>query len=741
MRSKTIVLLLLAALLAPLAAAGCSSGPTVPVAEAGGTNMVAKSWGRYFQVYDGTWKGMLVKGVDIGASMPGHYFGELSITKSQYLRWMDEISAMKANTILVYTLLKPDFYKALLQYNKAHPDRRLWLIQEFWPSDQGVGNNLYLESFVSGYQKEMILDTSAVLGKANIGERRGLAWGKYTANVMPYVLGIVVGRELTMEEVRETDQRNGSITGFQGGFVRTSQVATPTETWCARMADMAAARFKTLGWSVPVGFVSWPTLDPLVHPTEGTPDKPKYNEADDSRVLDPRHLAPGPSSVAGFFGMYQVYPYYPEFMYREPAYASYTDSQGVLRYGGYLKDFMKIHPDYPAIIGEYGLPTSVSNAHQQPEGLSQGGIDEDQQGIQLSRMFRAIVREGYAGGLLFEWSDEWAKKNWTVMPYMVPFDRHILWHNITDPEQCFGLLSYEDATSPPAGLHGVWKNPEPGGSGRISAAYARADASCLYLGFETEDASALLPEKKSNLALYVGISTLGRGHGTVNLPVNGVPSLPTGVEFLLKVSSAESLLLNVPDYSRASSKFWAAPSRDPSFEHIIYITNRAQQASDGTILPAIYYDQSVLKYGDFSRGNSQFDSLGNWFVDPVKKMVVVRLPWTIVNVSDPSSNQVIFDLVKDLPPGPAGLRVMQNDYLDTMKTPGFQFFAALTDGADLKDIGPRGNGTSSFLTSAKVFNWRGWESPSYVERLKSSYRFLQATYGSFSGGVPPTPQP
>jgi len=735
---KILLCLLLLAVLLP----GCGSAGGASTARVGGVTMVSRTSGRYFEVYDGSWQGHLVKGVNIGASMPGHWFGELSITQDMYMRWMEEISRMHTNTILVYTLLDPAFYAALDNFNSSHPDKRLWLIQQVWPNDEGNHNNLYTTSYVTTYKNEIKLCSEALMGKANIAERAGESWGKYTRNVMPYVLGIIVGRELTTAEVRETDANNPEKAGYNGRFVQTARSASAIEAWCAEMADTVATSISSYGWQVPIGYVSWPTLDPMVHPTENTVSLPKSNEVDDSQVLDPRHLGPGPDSKAGFFGVFQIYPYYPEFMYRQPSYAQYNDSQGILRFGGYLKEFMNYLPAYPALVGEFGLPTSVSCAHQQPEGLSQGDINETTQGSELSRLFRAAVREGYAGGLVFEWADEWAKRSWTTMAYMVPFDRHLLWHNVTDPEQCFGVMAFESKGQPSKKLKLLWRNTSGiQGAGRIQAAYTYSDDAFVYLAFDIKGASGLLTGSKTRMALNVGISVLGKGHGTTRLPVAGLPDLPTGAEFLLQIKGDSSSLLNRPDYSRATSKFWAASSTDTVFEPVVYIINREQISTDGTIFPIIWTNQSKLKYGNFNRGSSQFDSLGNWYVDEAGSRVVVRLPWGLLNVSDPSSNRVILDVTRGFPPGPAGMRNMSQDTLDTVQTPGFQFFASTTQDGSLADYGPRQPGSDGFDTASHEYTWRGWNSPSYDERLKLSYTYMQKTYGSFNSTVPPIPQP
>jgi len=728
-------------LLAVLAGAGCSGGTDPSVTTVNGVKMVARANGRYFQVYNkGAWNWHVAKGANIGASMPGHWFGELAIPKKTYARWLDQIGSMGANNILVYALIDPGFYQALVEYNRAHPDRRIWLIQQVWPNDENAPGNLYQPAYANAYEKEIELDVDALMGKANIGERTGLAWGKYTVNVMPYVLGMLIGRELQTTEVKATDEQNPQKTTFQGRFAQTTPVASPMESWVAEMADTLAARMRHYGWDAPVGFVSWPTLDPLVHPTENTPGFPKSREVDDSQVLDPRHLGPGPEQASGFFGMYQIYPYYPEFMYRQPSYAQYTDSQGVLRYGGYLKEFMSVLPEYPALVGEYGLPTSVSCAHQQPEGLSQGDITEQAQGKELVRLYEAILREGYAGGLVFEWADEWAKRNWVTMSYMVPFDRHVLWHNVTDPEQCFGILTFLSGKQvKAANMKQVWKNPSAGtANGSINAMYADSDEAFLYLAFDVKGADNLLPEKNTGMTLNVGISTLGKGHGTVKLPVDGLPLLPRGVELLLQINGQQSLLLNTPDYSRAASHFWAAPSTDPTFEHVKYVTNREQVALDGTYFPTIVTDQSILKYGVFDRSSPQFNSLGNWYIDKPTGRLLVRLPWGLINVTDPSSNQVIYDTSRQLPPGPAGMRNLALGELGTMKTPGFLFYAATSLSGKLSDYGPRQAGSTTFAGKVSPYTWRGWETATTREAFKQSYPYLKGVYTGTAGTqVPP----
>jgi hypothetical protein len=715
-------------------AAGKNAGPAKPAPppdtskdffSAAGTRLAARTAGRYFEVYrGGKWERMLVKGVNIGASVPGRWFGEVAASREQYKKWLEQISAMNANTVRVYTLLSPDFYAALADFDRANPGRRLWLIQEIWPPDTIPGNDLFSASYEDEYRREIDLDLDALAGKASIQPRPGQAYGDFSSDVTPYLLGVLVGREIMTEEAKATDEANPGLRGFEGKYVRAEGSSSALETWLAQESDYVQGRLQEkYGIQVPVGFVSWPTLDPMDHPTELDPDdSTKKNKREDSQVMDPSHLRAGPGSKAGFFGAYHIYPYYPEFMYRDPAYASYRDAKGTLRYGGYLKHFMSVLPAYPQLIAEFGIPTSLAALRINPDGLSQGMIEEKQQGQFISRMMRAIVKEGYAGGIVFEWADEWAKRSWGNIMYMLPQERHIYWHNVMDPEQNFGLMAEDPAHKPFSGRTAVWK-AAPGKKSLLTALYADSNEEYLFLELDLKRdmAAALLPGSGGSSELFIALDTLGDGHGTVRLPVKGLPALSSGAEFLVRVSAADGArFLARPDYNRGVSKFAAAPASDDVFEEISYPVTREikDPRKDAPLFPALRTSDSRLVYGVFDPASPLYNSRANWNLDAAAGKFYLRLPWTLLNVSDPSSNTVICDASA----GPAGLREPGDSFppLRTQKTPGFRFYSALTAGGALADFQPRDG--AAFRAGQGPYLWRGWDQPAYRDRLKGSYR-------------------
>jgi hypothetical protein len=303
-----------------------------------------------------------------------------------------------------------------------------------------------------------------------------------------------------------------------------------------------------------------------------------------------------------------------------------------------------------------------------------------------------------------------------------------------DPEQNFGIMAYDSDRTTTKNASKYWKSKGTPGAGTqgITGIKVNYDEGFTYLEIALNGllAGELEPGSGSDLELDVGIDTIGRKNGTVNLPVEGLPDLPGGVEFLLRINAKDgALLLARPDYNRGDTRFMAAPAADPQFVHIQLLVNRVQVNSiDGTLFPGQYTDDSVLRHGVFDPASKAYYSLGNWYVSSDGTRVFVRLPWLLLNVSDPSSLRVIHDDRTDLPQGPAAVRTqLGENALHTEKTNGFSFYAVTTRGGKLLDFQPR-QGNS--WAKAKKYIWPGWDTPTYHERLKQSYPEIKALFGA-----------
>lgn len=650
-----------------------------------------------FEVYkNNQWQGIFTKGVNIGAAEPGKWFTEFPEDKETYLHWFEMIGNMNANTIRVYTLLPPEFYSALKYYNETHEDKKLYLLQEIWPEENPKEGNYLDKAYEEEYIKEIELDIDAVHGNANIPKRSGRAYGFYTADVSDYILGYLVGRELEPEEVLNTNKLNGGYS-YKGEYLSSEEMASPSEGWLAMNCDYAL-KYENEKYNSqhPIAIVSWPTLDPVEHDSEWNVSGDKSLEYNDKVSVNINNIRREEKNQAGFFGAYHIYPNYPDFMNNEPKYDNYSDEEGRFRYGAYLKEFIEGHKKYPALVAEFGLATGMGNAHTSPDGYNHGGMTEKQQGDSIVRMMKAIKNEGYAGGMIFEWMDEWAKKTWITEPYMIPYDRHALWHNVVDPEQNYGILAMESKKSEKSEY-------TIEGNGEIEKLEMSKDEAFMYLDLTLKDDFEFEGKK-----LLIGLDTYDRSKGEFKYSQDIVVNSQSGMEFLIELSNKDSgKLLVQSGYNIYNGKYSSSSSNSGAFEEVQPIINKSRITKDGVSTPEFRADGSKLNYGLF-----EDNSYNSWYVEGNK--IHIRIPWLRLNFSDPSTMRVINDEGKIDNP--------VKDQLKTTISDGIVPSAILVNTSNnnvLDGINIAAEGSSA------PYKWESWNEPNYTERLKGSYDIIR----------------
>ena len=661
--------------------------------ETAGTRIEARTAGSGFEVLvAGNWEDFYTRGVNIGSSVPGKWFTEFSYDEALYLKWFEQIGAMNANTIRVYTLLPPQFYSALVYYNEKHPEAKLWLYQEIWPEEHPAENNYLGGEYNAAYQAEIKMDIDALHGQANIPKRQGRAYGYYTADVSPYIVGYLVGREMEPEEVISTNDKNTGFV-FNGNYLYTEANASPTEAWLAMCCDYVLQYEEdNYAWQHPVGIVSWPTLDPTEHDSEWNETGDKSKQYNDKVAVDINHISTHEKLQSGFFGAYHIYPNYPDFMNNESSYAAYSDEAGSFRYGGYLQEFIAGHQKYPAIVAEFGLATGSGNAHENPDGYNHGGLTEAAQGSGIVRMMKAIEKEGYAGAIIFEWTDEWAKKTWITEPYIIPYNRNALWHNAVDPEQNYGIYAME--SDGPRSLPYQIED-----EGVISKMALAADETYLYIELDLKRLVDFSQEQ-----LIIGLDTYDRSRGNMKFGTDIATEAASGLEYIIEINgSNEGLLLVQPGYNGSNGKHSSVYSQIGIFETMSLLTNKETTTADGTKIPAIVQDLSQLAFGTLE--NNSYNQ-----VQISGKTVSIRIPWTRINVTDPSMMRVVDD--PRIIPSPT------TDELQTVISEGILASGVLVKRDNNQTVASIG------LTNQKAFGWENWDVPTYKERLKDSYAII-----------------
>ncbi len=476
----------------------------------------------------GNYRSLVLKGINLGSSPPGTFPGEIAyaISSALYKDWIKEIAEAGFNSIRVYTLHPPVFYEKLADYNQRHPDNPLLLFQGIWLEEVEDPHNpaLYdLLNRTTPFIREIHEVIDCINGNGDIALRYGKSYGRYLTDISRWTAGYIIGREISPQEVDSTNVNNPSLNSYSGNQFDITG-ATASEVFVTHMLDETVT-YEAQKYSVrrPVSISSWPTLDPLNHPTETYTDEDKATY--DIVKISMKNVQ------AGIFASYHAYPYYPNFISEEPAYLTYSDAEGPNSYLGYLNALKAHYTGMPLIIAEFGVPSSWGSAHQSYSNMHHGGYSEQQQGEKDMRLMHNILSAGCAGGFMFAWMDEWFKPTW-IVAYLEAYGMYLdgttiptrqLWHNLTSPEQNFGILTFDQANSMPFVSY-LTDNP----AGPVKKISATNDNSCFLLEIETGKTLA------AGDTVMIALDTYLSGLGESELP-NG-RKLANRSEFLLNMT-------------------------------------------------------------------------------------------------------------------------------------------------------------------------------------------------------------
>lgn len=647
------------------------------------------STGRQVPVY----RPLFIKGINLGAALPGHYPAEFPATSQDYLRWFRQMTQAGFNVVRVYTVFPPAFYSALATYNLQNRNRPLYLLQGIWvPVPE---NEDYLDpDFTRQIQWEIERAVNAVFGG-----------GEYFSDVSAVTLGFLFGREWEPEGVHTTQVLHPELTSYEGLFV-SLPYGTPMEVWLARMLDYIqtyeVVRYHGLH---PVAFVNWLPLDPLYHNTEWVESERVREYDNDLWTVDPSRFFRTPRNLAGLYAAYHVYPYYPDFVNLE--YLEDTSRYGPDNYAGYLRALHEATDGLPLVVAEFGVPSSRGIAHFNPLGMHQGGHTEEQQGQINARLFQVIYDEGLAGGVLFAWMDEWFKRNWLVMDFENPMSRNPLWHNVYDPEQTYGLVGFDPQARVVDGRsdeHEPW-HPWAQGQG-IRRLYLQADPAYLWIRMDL--AQRFQPETDT---LWIFLDTYRADHGEIQSP-RPPWQLAQGAEFALCLSPPGRVWVTedyqvFQDWIRGIRSALRPPPVSQARGHWVepaLLANRSRITLLGDTVPEQRFYPGRLIFAAQTE-----NSLADWYVQDT--LLELRLGWNLVNVTDPSSHRVVLD-------------DPQTPEIDAAPTQGIALAALWIRKGQVIGVLPSAQGTRLNFTDR--YRWPGWEHPTYEEHLKASYRVLQA---------------
>jgi len=710
-------------------------------APSGAVSYFARAGTDYLEVRDasGNWSPVFIQGVNLGPARPGRFASEAPEDEATWSGWLAQIADLGANAVRVYTLQPPAFYRALATHNEDSSRPRLWLLQGVW-ADLPPGDDFNDAAYVAGFEAGIARVIDAVHGDLVLDPVRGHARGVFDVDVSAFTLGWIIGREWEPFAVAAFQQLNPAPCTHDGRLVQVRD-GQAMECWIGRMLDYAAGyEARRHGQARPLTFANWPTLDPISHSTEATraeedrirlqvddiplPARTAPAWDDDAVSVDATRMTGTPAFPPGVFASYHVYPNFPYFMNLEPAYAEAHDDEGVLRYAGYLRELKAHHGRQPVMVAEFGMSTSRGIAHLQPEGLHHGGHDEAEAMHQNARLIRAIHAERMAGGVAFEFMDEWFKGTWSTSPFEIPEEHRPRWFNAESPEQSYGLFAMRPAQ--PVRVDGDasdWSSIAPLATEQAQAAAAAPmsplkaayDAGWVYLLLQSTGGVA--PDW-TRIALSIGFDTYDAARGERRLPAPADCEVPGGVEFALVLRGPDaSELLVTPPYllrhpaeSGDALQLYSPTDATGSYSALSLETNRERYTRAGLRIPAQRVSPGKLRFGSLDPAAPDFDSRSDVSTGS-DGTIELRLPWALLNFADPSTASVLHN-----PEGGA--------QIGTMTTTGIGLHVCV------RDLGSRSTPMSlppAFLPVTP------WTQPEFVMQPKHGLDELRDAFRTLAG--------
>lgn len=601
---------------------------------------IASSNGYFYQNKNGKSADLLyIKGVNMGLTEAQTSLDNSNISYDTFMNWFEEIKDMNANTVRVFSIMNPNFYKALYDFNKKNSSSPLYLIQGIWFSEDLMYQLTdALESdeiIISAFKKACKETVDIIHGNSSDTVYGEFSPAIYDKDVSKYTVGYILGLEYPADFVIETNASHPDKANYNGKYLETKSGSTPFEAFLANVGDyLVDCETSAYNSQTPVAFLNWQVLDTITHTNE------PYKEENDAVSVNTENITAKSNYYPGLFAAVDVYPYYPEFMNYEEKYTSYTDEKGEKdNYRAYLND-LKTQYSVPLLIAEYGLSTSRGKAHLGLNGYDQGGLNEDEQAKLVSKMTNDIALEGCAGGLVFEWADEWFKSTWNINMYY-PDDPTKRTQNLSSAEQSYGILWYDTSTSYPDGDLSEWKNAYKVND-NLKVMY---DANYMHLlltlpdGFDTSKDTFFVPistngtgskfSKKYNLKFSDNTDFLLVFNGKDNTRIlcdkaQDVFHYKFGViRKVFGTSQSKAYKQNTGEYDKINT----------------FVSNEIIVPSTNERIEPRYYEGGLLKFGNANPDSSDYDSSADFYYNG--NTVEIRIAWYLLNVMNPTTKACI----------------------------------------------------------------------------------------------------
>lgn len=662
-----------------------------------------------YQNKEGYYEILPIKGVDLTSSIPGHYITDYAVDKQTYLRWFKWIQEMGANTIRIPNIMHDTFYRALYDYNTQN-DVPLYLLQGISITDYANNNrkDAYSKDFYGALKEIGVGAVDVIHGKKKILVNKGAGNGYYNKDVSEWVLGYVLGTEWNADTIAYTNHREYD-TLYNGKYIQTIDGATAFEAMLAKVMDQIIDyESEKYASQRLISFINSPNIDPFEY------DKYYAEQLGKHTQLDAENLKATTAFESGYFASYRVhdlvenfYGYFSKEQKEKLVNAEKINLTQEESYDGYVK-LLNTYHTVPVIVG-YGISSSRGIINNNP-------LSEAEQGKALVKGYENFMKAGSAGVVISSWQDVWGQLTWNTSYAISPNNRNY-WNDIQSYNQGSGLLSFDPGEKQAIcyidGDDSEWKQEdlivEYDGI-KLSAKY---DERGIYLLIKGEQVNSREP-------LYIPIDTTTQ---TGSSSYNQYPlEFEKNADFLLVLDGPnnsrvlvqkryESIRANYSIETTGVDAYVEVPEADTSlFVPIYMVSNKKELIQPDEIMEEVQFKRLMnvvetgkLHYGNGNPKSETFTSLADFYYG--KNLMEVRIPWQLLNFSDPSTMQIHADYYYNYG--------VEHESINEL------YIGIATAEENSKSIIPM-----------KALSLKGWgEDIAYHERLKQSYYIMQQAWG------------
>lgn len=268
----------------------------------------------------------------------------------------------------------------------------------------------------------------------------------------------------------------------------------------------------------------------------------------------------------------------------------------------------------------------------------------------------------------------------------------------------------------------AWKRQRASGWLELRELRATTDEGYVYLLLQTAGTDA--PDW--DRVLYrIAIDTYDPSRGERRLPAPYGASIPTGAEFMVEIGGPKmSAVFVTPAYDPYPLAGEAVEGRpvvspeEPSgrFVKMLMRVNRPRFARDGRRFEPVTVERGRLRFvaeGEDARVVAQADAAAG-----PGGAIEVRIPWALLNVSDPSSHRVLNG-------------VSRAEDSESTQTKGFRIYSYSFDRARIKN--PLRDQLPGAWARSAMFRWAGWEEPKYRLEPKLGAAVIARTMQELAG--------